>query len=35
MNPISICRFNGLTGVEPFVYALNDLKKFVEFFTLK
>ena len=35
MNPISICRFNGLTGVEPFVYALNDLKQFVEFFTLK
>ncbi|MEI6188082.1 MAG: PriCT-2 domain-containing protein, partial [Alphaproteobacteria bacterium] len=35
MNHISICRFNGLTGVEPFVYALNDLKQFVGFFTLK
>ena len=35
MNPISICRFNGLTGVKPFVYTLNDLKQFVGFFTLK
>ncbi len=35
MNPISICRFNGLTGVEPYVHLLDDLEQLVEFFTIK
>jgi len=35
MNPISICRFDGLTKTKPVIYELKSLEELVEFFTLK
>jgi hypothetical protein len=35
MDPINICRFDGLTKTHPAIYELKSLEELVEFFTSK
>ena len=35
MDPISLCRFDGLTKTHPAIYELKSLEEMVEFFTAK